>query len=158
MRLVNTATRADYEMEKVKDETVSLGIGRLNQLEQTLKWTTQTRVYEAVLLGKPIVRVVRSDDAGILALKDCRLAFNLDGKEVVCGLPLLGPHDPIPPVESLSWFIGMEGDEKKGIFIPNGADLSAVVTAAKVPESLPEFEILLEIQLYTASARTVQPG
>jgi len=148
MRLWAKRSNTFYDMRKVKEEAVLLGVVSPDRLE--VKWTAQCKVFEAFVLGAPVARVVAAFKDGLKLLKTCRLEIRIDGQKVVGDLPLLDSHRPLPYAETHMEFAAVEGDERVGIFIPNGVDVEAVVTSDS--KTFPPVEISIGVVLYTASA------
>jgi hypothetical protein len=148
MKLLNTLTPKAYPMQKLGPYTGFHAELEVDKRVAKVEWTCSALVKEAVLLGLPKVEVLKASNSGRKLLEDATLSIKIDTEPVYGPFPLLATHLPVPPLRNPCWFIGIEDDVDRGIFISNGYTIQVVVECPRAIEDFPKIGITLEAELY----------
>lgn len=152
MNLVNMENGKAYPMKKVGPYTLFNGELAIDRSEQSAEWISKSKVFEAILLGSPKVEVLEATEEGRALLADCYLEIMMDREPTSSVLSLMGENQKITMAEAQRfWFGGVEGAEAKGIFLPNGTLVQAIVRRPRKIESILRIRITIEAELYEAS-------
>jgi hypothetical protein len=152
MKLVNVATGRAHPVEKVWPYTLFHGELALERKEQSLKWTLVIAELEAVLLGAPKIEILGTSKGDTRLLEECLFTIKIDGEPALEMAPILKNHPPLQAPTGLHcWFEASENDERRGIFVTNGAVVQAIVLAPKIVPTGVRIRITLEAELYRNS-------
>lgn len=158
MDLMNMTTKKVYPMKKVGPYTLFTGELAIDRAEQSVEWYSQSKVYEAVLLGAPKVEVLEGSKEGHGLLRDCLLEIRIDGAPASATLALLGEkHTLSMGSAERFWFGGVEGESVRGIFLSNGSLVQAIVRSPRKVQSTTRIRITIEAELYTARGSEDRP-
>jgi len=159
MQLMNMSTKAPYPMDKVGPYTLFKGELAIDRSEQSIEWSSKSKVYEAVLLGSPKVEVLEASEEGLKLLNDCYLEILIDRDPSASVLSLMGENQRITMPEAVRfWFGGIEEGNVKGVFLSNGSILQAIVRSPRRIDSVPRIRITIEADLYTAAGASEGSG
>lgn len=159
MKMMNMSTRDTYPMRRVGPYLDFNGELVIDRSEQKIKWIAHAKIIEAILLDKPEVKVLgQLSEPGRRFLQESTIQFWIDLYPASTELSLLCEDLRIGMPERTKPFFGaLEKDEPKGIFLPNGSVLVAVVKCPHAPEGPLKIRISVGADRYISGYEDREP-